>query len=97
MAFNNRSFFTATRSAFLAASALVAYPTLMNFDQAKPKTRPFSLFQNAFNPQNLMRSNLTQALHPETENTNVYVWGEGYQVDASMEFTNFTPKKIRPF
>lgn len=30
-------------------------------------------------------------------NTNCYVWGEGYQVDASQEFSNFTPKKIRPF
>jgi hypothetical protein len=29
--------------------------------------------------------------------TNSYVWGEGYQVDASQEFSNFTPKKIRPF
>ena len=30
-------------------------------------------------------------------NTNCYVWGEGYQVDASQEFSNFTPKKIRHF
>lgn len=29
--------------------------------------------------------------------TNVYVWGEGYQVDASQEYSNFTPKKIRNF
>ena len=29
--------------------------------------------------------------------TNVYVWGEGYQVDSSQEFSNFTPKKIRAF
>jgi len=29
--------------------------------------------------------------------TNTYVWGEGYQVDSSQEFTNFTPKKIRIF
>lgn len=30
-------------------------------------------------------------------NTNCYVWGDGYQVDASQDFSNFTPKKIRPF
>ena len=29
--------------------------------------------------------------------TNTYVWGEGYQVDASQEFSNFTPKNIKPF
>ena len=29
--------------------------------------------------------------------TNTYVWGEGYQVDATMEFSNYTPKKIRQF
>lgn len=29
--------------------------------------------------------------------TNTYVWGEGYQVDATQEFSNYTPKKIRPF
>ena len=29
--------------------------------------------------------------------TNCYVWGEGYQVDASQEFSNYTPKKIRAF
>jgi hypothetical protein len=30
-------------------------------------------------------------------NTNSYVWGEGFQVDASQDFSNFTPKKIRSF
>ena len=29
--------------------------------------------------------------------TNTYVWGEGYQVDASQEFSNFTPKNIKNF
>lgn len=29
--------------------------------------------------------------------TNVYVWGEGFQVDSSQEYSNFTPKKIKPF
>lgn len=29
--------------------------------------------------------------------TNAYVWGEGYQVDATQEFSNFSPKKIRHF
>jgi hypothetical protein len=27
-------------------------------------------------------------------NTNVYVWGEGYQVDPTQDYSNFTPKKI---
>jgi alpha-tubulin suppressor-like RCC1 family protein len=31
------------------------------------------------------------------EHTMVYVWGEGYQVDSSQEFSNFTPKKIKTF
>jgi len=29
--------------------------------------------------------------------SNSYVWGEGYQVDASQEFSNFRPKKIKNF
>ena len=29
--------------------------------------------------------------------TNTYVWGEGYQVDSSQEFSNYSPKKIRLF
>ena len=29
--------------------------------------------------------------------TNTYVWGEGYQVDSSQEFSNFTPKNIKAF
>lgn len=29
--------------------------------------------------------------------TNTYVWGEGYQVDSSQEFSNFTPKNIKNF
>lgn len=29
--------------------------------------------------------------------TNTYVWGEGFQVDSSQEFSNFTPKNIRNF
>jgi hypothetical protein len=31
------------------------------------------------------------------DHTTVYVWGEGYQVDASQEYSNFTPKKIKEF
>lgn len=27
----------------------------------------------------------------------VYVWGEGYQVDASQDYSNYTPKKIKAF
>ena len=27
-------------------------------------------------------------------NTNVYVWGEGFQVDPTQDYSNFTPKKI---
>lgn len=30
-------------------------------------------------------------------NTNVYVWGEGFQVDPTQEYSNFTPKKIQQF
>ena len=29
--------------------------------------------------------------------TNTYVWGEGFQVDSSQEYSNFSPKKIKPF
>ena len=25
------------------------------------------------------------------------MWGEGFQVDSSQEYSNFTPKKIKPF
>ena len=27
----------------------------------------------------------------------VYVWGEGYQVDSSQDYSNFTPKKLKAF
>ena len=30
-------------------------------------------------------------------NTNVYVWGEGFQVDSTQDFSNYTPKKIKAF
>jgi len=30
-------------------------------------------------------------------NTNVYVWGEGFQVDPTQDYSNFTPKKIQQF
>ena len=30
-------------------------------------------------------------------NTNAYVWGEGYQVDPTQDYSNFTPKKIQHF
>ena len=29
--------------------------------------------------------------------TNVYVWGEGFQVDPTQDYSNFTPKKIQQF
>ena len=30
-------------------------------------------------------------------NTNLYVWGEGFQVDPTQDYSNFTPKKIQQF
>lgn len=30
-------------------------------------------------------------------NTNVYVWGEGQQVDVKQDYSNFTPKNIKNF
>ena len=29
--------------------------------------------------------------------TNVYVWGEGQQIDTSQDYSNFTPKNLKPF
>lgn len=29
--------------------------------------------------------------------TNVFVWGEGQQVDSKQDYSNFTPKKLKPF
>ena len=29
--------------------------------------------------------------------TNVYVYGEGFQVDPTQDYSNFTPKKIQQF
>ena len=29
--------------------------------------------------------------------TNVYVWGEGQQVDPKQDYSNFTPKMLSPF
>lgn len=48
---------------------------------------------------------LAHALIPSAEdftrlhsiNTNVYVWGEGFQVDPTQDYSNFTPKKIQQF
>lgn len=33
----------------------------------------------------------------QTIPTNVYVWGEGQQVDAKQDYSNFTPKNLAPF
>lgn len=30
-------------------------------------------------------------------NTNVYVWGEGFQSDLRQDYSNFTPKKVKQF
>ena len=30
-------------------------------------------------------------------NTNAYVWGEGFQVDPTQDYSNFTPKKVKQF
>jgi len=32
-----------------------------------------------------------------TLNTNVYVWGEGQQVDVQQDYSNYTPKNLKPF
>ena len=29
--------------------------------------------------------------------TNVFVWGEGQQVDYQQDYSNFTPKNLKPF
>lgn len=29
--------------------------------------------------------------------TNTYIWGNGFQVDSSQEFSNFSPKNIKNF
>ena len=30
-------------------------------------------------------------------NTNVYVWGEGQQVDIIQDYSNYSPKNLKPF
>ena len=90
MAFNQGNFLKFARSALLATSALYAYPKLNDSFKQEFKQYPFMM-------QRLFKSQQAQALHPDTENTNIYVWGEGYQVDASQEFSNFSPKKIKQF
>lgn len=30
-------------------------------------------------------------------NTNVYVWGEGLQVDIQQDYSNYSPKNLKPF
>ena len=30
-------------------------------------------------------------------NTNVYVWGEGQQVDIAQDYSNYSPKNLKPF
>ena len=55
-------------------------------------------------PTFLLGHNTAQALLKDEDlkrlksmNTNVYVWGEGYQVDPTQDYSNFTPKKIQNF
>lgn len=38
-----------------------------------------------------------QELTTSKQHTMVYVWGEGYQVDSSQDYSNFTPKKLKDF
>lgn len=73
------------RTLFLAAAATTSAYTMSKLQ--KPQTRQFA-YALATDED---RKNM-QKIH-----TNTYVWGEGYQVDASQEFSNFTPKKIRNF
>ena len=54
---------------------------------------------NVFQPLPLSECYAPERVWEQTKklHTNVYVWGEGYQVDSSQEFSNFTPKNIKNF
>ena len=41
----------------------------------------------------LVRDDTRERLH--SINTNAYIWGEGFQVDPTQDYSNFTPKKIQ--
>ena len=38
-----------------------------------------------------------QRLQIKEKPTDVYVWGNGFQVDHSLDFTNFFPRRLNPF
>lgn len=61
--------------------------------------------QNRYmNFDNLMRKNVAECYISDEKrkklqgmNTNVYVWGEGQQVDIQQDYSNYSPKNISPF
>ena len=64
--------------------------------------KQYSLFNQwayLFRPNHLGEAQASQDTWDKIKklHTNVYVWGEGFQVDSSQEYSNFTPKKIKPF
>lgn len=61
-------------------------------------------WRHALQSSPLLASRPTEALLRDEDraflgkiNTNTYVWGEGFQVDPTQDYSNFTPKKVREF
>lgn len=87
-------------SAAAAASTLLSGCLLQDDVQQKQEKLKWYL-RSAARPL-LNRQPLCEALvQPEDRKrlysikTNTYVWGEGYQVDPTQDYSNFTPKKIQ--
>ena len=59
----------------------------------------FSQWAYLFKPSPLGEAYASQETWDKVKkmHTTTYVWGEGFQVDSSQEYSNYTPKKIKHF
>jgi len=82
------------RIKLLAASSAAASIMMPSVFEKDIKARVASMFAPRV-AQALVYPEDYKRLH--SINTNIYVWGEGFQVDPTQDYSNFTPKKIQQF
>ena len=80
--------------------AMSQYLPMAALNQLSSGPRP--AWQQALMSSPFLASHQTQALLRDDDRaylskirTNAYVWGEGFQVDPTQDYSNFTPKKIQ--
>lgn len=79
----------------IAASLLLGGLLLTHPDPYLSFFRQHLLFQRSFAAECYASEQRRKRL--QQMNTNVYVWGEGQQVDIAQDYSNYSPKNLKSF